>query len=102
MSDPQPIEPINDWLFVRPLKYDGLIVMPDNAKAMFEQGDVVAAGPLMTGPDGRYVRSTIRAGHRVVFRSLRNDEVIDYGGEALILMKAKDVVGMVNPAAVVS
>ena len=95
----QPIYLINDWVAVRKIKRDSVIALPDNAKEEFEQADVVAAGPLMQGPQGHYIPSIIKAGHRVVFRGLRTDEVIDYGGEKLVLMRAKDVVGLVNPGA---
>jgi chaperonin GroES len=89
--------PLHDRIALRRIdaetKTSGGIIIPDTAAEKPQQGEVVAVGPGARGEDGKIVPLELKAKDRVLFGKWSGTEVkID--GQKLLIMKEKDVMGV--------
>jgi len=97
--------PLGDRVAVRRVdeeaKSKGGIIIPDTAKEKPSEGEVIAAGPGAFDDDGKRVPMDVAVGDRILFGKWSGSEVkID--GEDLLIMKASDILGILDPAAALS
>ena len=96
--------PLHDRVVVKRIeaeeKSKGGIIIPDTAKEMPSQGEVVAVGPGGRDESGNLIKPELRAGDRVLFGKWSGTEV-KLDGEELLIMKESDIMGIVEgqPAA---
>ena len=91
--------PLGDRVLVKRVeeesKTKGGIIIPDTAKEKPQEGQVISVGPGALDKDGKYIKSEVKAGDRILFGKWSGTEVkID--GEDLIIMKESDVLGVVS------
>jgi chaperonin GroES len=97
--------PLYDRVVVRritPLeKTLGGIIIPDNAQDKPSEGEIIAAGPGARNELGSVVALEVKAGDRVLFGKWSGTEV-KLDGEALLIMKESDLLGVIEAAAPVA
>ena len=76
-------------------KTDGGIIIPDTAKEMPMEGEIVAVGPGARGEDGKIQPLDVNAGDRVLFGKWSGSEVKLAGGD-LMIIKESDIFGRVR------
>ena len=94
--------PLHDRVVVRRIdaeeKTKGGIIIPDTAKEKPQEGEVIAVGPGARDESGKVQALDVKAGDRILFGKWSGTEVrID--GEDLLIMKASDIMGIVEGAA---
>ena len=94
--------PLGDRVAVRRVeeeaKTKGGIIIPDTAKEKPSEGEIIAAGPGAFDDDGKRIPMDVAVGDRILFGKWSGSEVkID--GEDLLIMKASDILGILDPAA---
>ena len=90
--------PLHDRVVVRRIDAEertkGGIIIPDTAKEMPQEGEIVAVGPGARDESGKLQALDVKAGQRVLFGKWSGTEVrID--GEDLLIMKESDIMGVV-------
>ena len=91
--------PLGDRVLVKRVeeeqKTKGGIIIPDTAKEKPQEGEVIAVGPGARDESGKLVPLDVKAGDRVLFGKWSGTEVkID--GEDLLIMKERDLLGIVD------
>ena len=91
--------PLHDRVLVRRVKEEektkGGIIIPDTVKEKPQEGKIIAVGTGTRGEDGKVTPLDVKAGDRVLFGKWSGSEVtID--GEELIIMKERDILGIVD------
>ena len=91
--------PLHDRVLVRRIEAEektaGGIIIPDSAKEMPSEGEIVAVGSGTKAEDGTVTPLDVKAGDRVLFGKWSGTEVkID--GEDLIIMKESDIMGIIG------
>jgi chaperonin GroES len=91
--------PLHDRVLVRRVEQEakstGGIIIPDTAQEKPMEGEVIAAGPGARGEDGKVHPLDIKTGDRVLFGKWSGTE-IRLDGEELMIMKASDIMGVVD------
>ncbi len=95
--------PLHDRVVIRRIEEEGKtkggIIIPDNAKEKPQEGEVIAVGPGARDEKGQIIPVEVKAGDRVLFGKWTGSEVrID--GEDLLIMKASDIMGVIEREAV--
>lgn len=75
-------------------KTDGGIILPESAKGKSTRGTVIAAGPGRY-QDGKLVKTTLRAGNKVVFGSYAGTEV-EFGGNTYLVMADNEILATLS------
>jgi chaperonin GroES len=102
-TDPMKFRPLHDRVVIRRIEEEGKtkggIIIPDNAKEKPQEGEVIAVGPGARDEKGQIIPVEVKAGDRVLFGKWTGSEVrID--GEDLLIMKASDIMGVIEREAV--
>ena len=97
--------PLHDRVLIRRIeaaeKTAGGIIIPDTAKEKPQEGEVIAVGPGAWDDAGKRVPMDLKVGDRVLFGKWSGSEVkID--GEDLLIMKASDILGVLDAVAALS
>ena len=91
--------PLHDRVLVRRIdaqaKTAGGIIIPDTAQEKPQEGEIVSAGTGARSEDGTIVPLDVKAGDRVLFGKWSGAEV-KIAGEDLIIMKERDILGIVG------
>ena len=91
--------PLHDRVVVRRVeseeKTKGGIIIPDTAKEMPQEGEVVAVGTGARDEAGKLVPLDVKAGDRVLFGKWSGTEV-KLNGEDLLIMKESDIMGIIG------
>jgi chaperonin GroES len=97
-----PFRPLHDWVLVRRLESEdrtaGGLIIPDTAQEKPMQGEVIAVGPGVHGPNRELIALAVRQGDQVLFGKYAGTEV-KFGGEELLIVKESDLFGIVTGAA---
>ena len=98
---PMKFRPLHDRVVIRraegDLKSKGGIIIPDTAKEMSQEGEVIAVGPGSRDESGKLMPLDVEAGDFILFGKWSGTEVrID--GEDLLIMKEADIMGIVEKA----
>ena len=97
--------PLHDRVVVRRItpqeKTAGGIIIPDTVKEKPMEGEVIAAGPGARNEQGAIVALEVKSGDRVLFGKWSGTEV-KLDGEDLLIMKASDLLGIIEGAAPVA
>ena len=91
--------PLHDRVLVRRVeqeeKTSGGIIIPDTAKEMPMEGEVIAIGPGGRDETCKLIPIDVKVGDRVLFGKWSGTEVrID--GEELLIMKESDIMGVIE------
>ena len=94
------LQPLEDRIVVRPSDFesttDSGLVIPDTAKEKPQQGDVLAVGPgRRSEQTGELVPMDVAEGDTVVYSKYGGTE-ITVGGEDLLILNARDVLGILK------
>ena len=94
------LQPLEDRIVVRPSDSESTtasgLVIPDTAKEKPQQGDVLAVGPgRRSEQTGELVPMDVAEGDTVVYSKYGGTE-ITVGGEDLLLLNARDVLGILK------
>ena len=95
------VRPLHDRLIVERIEEEGEqkvggIVIPDTAKEKPQQGDVLAVGPgRRSDQTGELVPMDVAEGDTVVYSKYGGTE-ITVGGEDLLILNARDVLGILK------
>jgi chaperonin GroES len=93
------LKPLGDRIVVKALEAEqvssGGIVLPDTAKEKPQQGEVLAVGPGKTLDNGKLSTVDVKVGDKVVYSKYGGTE-IKVGGEDVIILRADDVLGVLN------
>jgi chaperonin GroES len=91
------LRPLHDRVLVKRLEEQderhGSLIIPDSAKEKPQQGEVMAVGTGKVTDDGRTIPLTVKKGDRVLFGKYSGSEV-QLDGEAYLIMKEEDVLGI--------
>ena len=91
--------PLHDRVLVRRVEVEektrGGILIPDTAKEMPIEGEVLAVGPGARDETGRIIPLDVKLGDRVLFGKWAGTDVIIDGEERLIL-KECDILGVIE------
>ncbi|WP_133709844.1 co-chaperone GroES [Rhizobium sp. BK313] len=91
--------PLHDRVVIRraesDLKSKGGIIIPDTAKEKPQEGDVIAVGPGTRNEGGTLIPLDVKAGDTILFGKWSGTEV-SIDGEALLIMKEADIMGIVG------
>jgi chaperonin GroES len=92
------LQPLEDRIVVRPSDFESTtasgLVIPDTAKEKPQQGDVLAVGPgRRSEQTGELVPMDVAEGDTVVYSKYGGTE-ITVGGEDLLILNARDVLGI--------
>ena len=90
------IKPMFDCVYIEQEieKHDGLIVVPNSEKKLF-QGTVVAVGPGHRTDHGDWIKLCLNVGDRVLFGEYSGQKV-QYEGKEYLMMREKDVIGVLD------
>lgn len=77
---------------------EGGIIVPDSAKEKPRQGTVLAVGPGRTEPGVGTILPAVKEGQTVIF-GLYSGISIDLDGQAVLIMREEDVLGVLMPKA---
>ena len=94
------LQPLEDRIVVRPSDSESTtasgLVIPDTAKEKPQQGDVLAVGPgRRSEQTGDLVPMDVAEGDTVVYSKYGGTE-ITVGGEDLLILNARDVLGILK------
>ncbi|GIS98764.1 MAG: co-chaperone GroES [Actinomycetota bacterium] len=94
------LQPLEDRIVVRPSDSESTtasgLVIPDTAKEKPQQGDVLAVGPgRRSEQTGELVPMDVAEGDTVVYSKYGGTE-ITVGGEDLLILNARDVLGILK------
>ena len=94
------LQPLEDRIVVRPSDSESTtasgLVFPDTAKEKPQQGDVLAVGPgRRSEQTGELVPMDVAEGDTVVYSKYGGTE-ITVGGEDLLILNARDVLGILK------
>ena len=94
------LQPLEDRIVVRPSDFEATtasgLVIPDTAKEKPQQGDVLAVGPgRRSEQTGELVPMDVAEGDTVVYSKYGGTE-ITLGGEDLLILNARDVLGILK------
>lgn len=93
------LKPLGDRIVVKALEAEttsaGGIVLPDSAKEKPQQAEVLAVGPGKLLNNGSRVAIDVKVGDKVVYSKYGGTE-IKVGGEEVIILRADDVLGIVE------
>ena len=96
--------PLHDRVMIRRIdpaaKTTGGIIIPDTAQEKPMEGEVVAAGPGARNEKGALVPLSVKAGDHILFGKWSGTE-IKLDGEDLLIMTESDIMGVIEPPAVV-
>jgi chaperonin GroES len=101
-EDRMKFRPLHDRVVVKRMgaeeKTAGGIIIPDTAKEMPSQGEVIAVGPGGRDESGKLIPIDLQVGDRVLFGKWSGTEVkID--GVDLLIMKESDIMGILTDLA---
>ena len=88
------IKPMFDCVYIEQEieKHDGLIVVPNSEKKLF-QGTVVAVGPGHRTDCGDWIKLCLNVGDRVLFGEY-SGQPLKHEGKTYLAMREKDVIGV--------
>jgi chaperonin GroES len=93
--------PLHDRVVLRRIvaeaKSAGGIIIPDTVREKPAEGEILAVGPGARNPQGMLVPTGVQVGDRVLFGKWSGTE-IKLGGQELVIMKADDLLGIVETA----
>ena len=94
------LQPLEDRIVVRPSDFESTtasgLVITDTAKEKPQQGDVLAVGPgRRSEQTGELVPMDVAEGDTVVYSKYGGTE-ITVGGEDLLILNARDVLGILK------
>ncbi len=93
------LKPLGDRIVVKALEAEsqssGGIILPDAAKEKPQKGEVLAVGPGKTLDNGKVSAVDVQVGDKVVYSKYGGTE-IKVGGEDVIILRADDVLGILN------
>ena len=94
------LQPLEDRIVVRPSDSESTtasgLVIPDTAKEKPQQGDVLAVGPgRRSEQTGELVPMDVAEGDTVIYSKYGGTE-ITVGGEDLLILNARDVLGILK------
>ena len=94
------LQPLEDHIVVRPSDSESTtasgLVIPDTAQEKPQQGDVLAVGPgRRSEQTGELVPMDVAEGDTVVYSKYGGTE-ITVGGEDLLILNARDVLGILK------
>ena len=94
------LQPLEDRIVVRPSDSESTtasgLVIPDTAKEKPQQGDVLAVGPCRrSAQTGELVPMDVAECYTVVYSKYGGTE-ITVGGEDLLILNARDVLGILK------
>ena len=93
------LKPLGDRIVVKALEPEsqssGGIILPDTAKEKPQQGEVLAVGPGKMLDTGKVSVVDVQVGDKVVYSKYGGTE-IKVGGEDVIILRADDVLGILN------
>ena len=96
--------PLHDRVLVRRVaaeeKTAGGIIIPDTAKEMPQEGEVISVGSGTLNDKGELRALDVKAGDRILFGKWSGTEV-KLNGEELMIMKESDIMGILEGAAAV-
>ena len=97
--------PLGDRVVIRRVeeeaKTKGGIIIPDTAKEKPQEGEVIAVGPGARDEAGERIPMDVKAGDRILFGKWSGSEV-KLDGEDLLIMKESDILGLLDPVAVLA
>ena len=92
------IKPLEDRIVVLPLEAETTtasgLVIPDSAKEMPQEGEVVAVGPGRVDDNGNRVPIDVAVGDRVLYSKYGGTEV-KFGADEYLVLSARDVLAVV-------
>ena len=96
--------PLGDCVVIRQIAdddttRDDVIIVPDGVKEKTQEGEVVAVGTGTRDENGKIRPLELRAGDLVLF-GRRSGSDVRVDGEDLLIMKASDVMGVIEGASV--
>ncbi len=93
------LKPLGDRIVVKALEAEsqssGGIILPDAAKEKPQKGEVLAVGPGKTLDNGKVSAVDVQVGDKIVYSKYGGTE-IKVGGEDVIILRADDVLGILN------
>ena len=93
------LKPLGDRIVVKALEAEsqssGGIFLPDTAKEKPQQGEVLAVGPGKMLDSGKVSAVDVKVGDKIVYSKYGGTE-IKVGGEDVIILRADDVLGILN------
>ena len=99
MAKKQNIQPLFDYVLVRPLQMDQTtpsgIVLPDSVKEKPQVGEIMAVGPGGVNDQGKTTPMTVKVGQKVLYKKWGGNEV-KVGTEEWLLIEQKDIMAVVN------
>ena len=99
MATKQKIQPLFDYVLIKPLKQDEVtasgILLPDTVKEKPQMGEVMAVGTGFGSDDGRENKIIVKVGQKVVYKKWGGNE-IKVGHEEWLLIEQKDVMAIVK------
>ena len=99
MSTKQNIQPLFDYVLVKPLKKEEVtasgIVLPDTVKEKPQMGEVMAVGPGAMNDDGKTMPMLVKIGQVVVYKKWGGNEV-KVANEEWMLIEQKDIMAVVT------
>ena len=91
--------PLHDRVVIRraegDLKSKGGIIIPDTAKEMSQEGEVIAVGPGARNDAGQIQPLDVKVGDYILFGKWSGTE-IKIAGENLLIIKESDVMGILE------
>ena len=94
--------PLHDRVLVRRVaaeeKTAGGIIIPDTAKEMPQEGEVISVGSGTLSDKGELRALDVKAGDRILFGKWSGTEV-KLNGEELMIMKESDIMGILEGSA---
>jgi chaperonin GroES len=89
--------PLHDRVLVRFTEEDektsGGLIIPDNAKAKPQKGEVISVGAGAKDESGARISMDVKAGDKILFGKWSGTE-IKIDGEELMIMKESDILGI--------
>ena len=97
--------PLHDRVLIRrvevPETTAGGIIIPDTAKEIPQEGDVIAVGPGIRDENGKVTALDVRKGDHVLFAEYSGTD-ITIVGEELLILRESDVLGVLEDTASLS
>lgn len=101
MANKQNIQPLFDYVLVKPLKMDEVtasgIVLPDTVKEKPQMGEIMAVGngEGCDCKDGCSKKMVVKVGQKVVYKKWGGNE-IKVGSEEWLLIEQKDIMAVIS------
>ena len=93
------LKPLGDRIVVKALEAEsqsaGGIILPENAKEKPQKAEVLAVGPGKLLDNGKLSAVDVQVGDKVVYSKYGGTEV-KVDGEDLIILRADDILGVLN------